>query len=332
MFLIALAAFVGATAALPARAETVGKLTAVQTDISRSGKSLAAGSGIVLGDTLVSDATGLGMIVFNDQSSARVGPNSQLTIDEFVYSGGSGSATVRMDRGVSRFFGGRISKKGSLSVRTPHVVLAVRGGIIDVESNASGTSATLRAGKLVCRTASGAQVIITKPGFSCLADGRKLTSLRVPAAVAPQQKSNGNGSQAAEKAAKPGAAKNANAAKAAQTTAAKMPKSVNKPIKSQDSNAALAATAKSLPKTGAACSGPGSAGAAGCATRAARLPNGAPARANRVETEEGPLDIARSVRGRLPNRNTLPVAPGTCNVPAGKPKPAVAHTNTLPCP
>ena len=202
---LALSTFLAVLAQVPARAETVGKLTAVQTQVSRSGKELPAGTGISLGDTLVSDATGLGMIVFNDQSSARLGPNSQLTIDTFVFNGGSGSAAVRMDRGVSRFFGGKISKKGDMTVRTPHVVLAVRGGIIDVEANDEGTSAILRAGKLSCQSTSGATLTITKPGFSCLSDGSSLTAVKVKVDIKPAKAAaapSGNGKASASTTAK----------------------------------------------------------------------------------------------------------------------------------
>jgi hypothetical protein len=97
-----------------AEAETVGKMTAVQTQVSKAGAGvMRIGSGVSMGDQLRSNATGLGMIVFRDESSAKLGPNSVLTIDEFVYGGGGGgSFGISMDRGVSRFYGGQVSKKG----------------------------------------------------------------------------------------------------------------------------------------------------------------------------------------------------------------------------
>ena len=69
-----------------AEAETVGKMTAVQTQVSKAGAGvMRIGSGVAMGDQLRSNSTGLGMIVFRDESSAKLGPNSVLTIDEFVY-------------------------------------------------------------------------------------------------------------------------------------------------------------------------------------------------------------------------------------------------------
>lgn len=156
-----------------AKAEPVGELTAVQTNIDRNGTVAKIGTGIALGDTLVSNGTGLGMIVFIDQSSAKIGPNSRLVIDDFVYSGGTGKSTVRMDRGVTRFYGGRISKKGVMAITTPNVVLAVRGGIVDVSVSGGVSIATLRAGKLTCK-AGGTTKVITKPGIACTTDSNGL--------------------------------------------------------------------------------------------------------------------------------------------------------------
>lgn len=158
-----------------AEAETVGKMTAVQTQVSKAGAGvMRIGSGVAMGDQLRSNSTGLGMIVFRDESSAKLGPNSVLTIDEFVYGGGGGgSFGISMDRGVSRFYGGQVSKKGQMKVTTPHVILGVRGGVIEVNVSKGRSVAILRAGKLTC-TVDGVTRVITKPGFACVADGSSL--------------------------------------------------------------------------------------------------------------------------------------------------------------
>ncbi len=175
ILVLAVACGVAGTAA-PAAAETVGRVTALQTRVVRGGQALSEGSDISLGDRLKSNKTGLGVILFKDQSSAKIGPNSSLVIDDFVYGSGGGSSGIRMDRGITRFFGGQISKKGRMQITTPHVVLAVRGGIFDLAVG-SKTVATLRAGKLTC-SANGTTKVITKPGFSCVADGSGVSTVR----------------------------------------------------------------------------------------------------------------------------------------------------------
>ncbi len=161
-----------------AQAEVVGAVTALQTDITKNnGRPLAVGTQISLGDRLTSNKTGLGMIVFNDESSAKIGPNSKLIIDEFVYSPGrnNGAIGVNMKSGLVRFYGGQISKSGTMQVTTPHIVLGVRGGILDTLVTSGITKSVLRAGQMFC-SVNGQNRVVTKPGFSCLSDG---TSLRI---------------------------------------------------------------------------------------------------------------------------------------------------------
>ncbi len=160
----------------PALAEVIGTMTAVQTRISGSGgKNLQVGSPISLGDQLKSNKTGLGMIVFEDESSAKIGPNSTLVIDEFVYQPGRnrGAVAVNMNSGLVRFYGGQISKSGKMEITTPHIVLGIRGGIMDMLVGNGFTKSVLRAGRMFCNV-NGQRRVITKPGFACISDGGSL--------------------------------------------------------------------------------------------------------------------------------------------------------------
>jgi len=171
-----------AAAALPqaATAADVGTLTAEKATISRGGARVRAGTGIALGDRLASNATGSGMIVFQDESSARLGPNAVLTVDEFVYdpSRRKGTVRLRQTNGLARIHGGQISKRGKSEVRTPHIVLGVRGGIVDVAVSGGQSIATLRGGLMVCQ-AGGKKRTVTNPGISCISDGQTLTVQRL---------------------------------------------------------------------------------------------------------------------------------------------------------
>ena len=169
-------------ASVSVKAEVVGAVTALQTNINKAGgRDVAVGSAISLGDKLTSNRTGLGMIVFNDESSAKIGPNSQLTIDEFVYSPGrsNGAISVNMKSGLVRFYGGQISKSGTMQITTPHIVLGVRGGILDTLVKDGVTKSMLRAGQMFC-SVNGRTKTVTKPGFSCLSDG---TTLRIETGI-----------------------------------------------------------------------------------------------------------------------------------------------------
>lgn len=177
---LACAGLLGVIVSASAFAEPVGKMTAVQTQIRKSGAGvIGVGAGISLGDQLASNATGLGLIVFQDESSVKLGPNSRLTIDEFAYSPGSaGNFGLSMDRGVSRFFGGQVSKKGEMKITTPHVILGVRGGIVDLKVEGGQSTGILRAGKLTC-TIDGETRVITNPGFACVSNGGSISVVKL---------------------------------------------------------------------------------------------------------------------------------------------------------
>lgn len=173
---LAVAAAVILASGAPALAKSVSKMTAFQTVIKRStGPKLGVGADIFLNDRLKSNSTGLGMIVFDDESSAKIGPNASLVIDEFVYNPSTkrGRSTIRANSGLTRFYGGQISKRGRMNVRTPHMVLGVRGGIVEVSVKKGVSEGILRAGQMTCKL-KGRKKIVTKPGFSCISNGSEL--------------------------------------------------------------------------------------------------------------------------------------------------------------
>lgn len=164
-----------------ASAEVVGKMTAERATITKAGAGrIRSGAAISQGDRLSANSSGSGMIVFDDESSARLGPNANLVIDDFVYNPArrSGKIKLRQTAGSARIFGGQISKRGSSEVRTPHIVLGVRGGIVDVVVAAKQSITTLRAGVMICRAA-GKKRTVTNPGISCVSDGRKLSVVKL---------------------------------------------------------------------------------------------------------------------------------------------------------
>jgi len=164
-------------------AQNVGKMTAERASVTKAGVGrIGVGADIALGDRLSSNASGSGMVVFLDESSARLGPNADLTIDEFVYNPQRRSGTIRLRQraGSARIFGGQISKRGTSEVRTPHIVLGVRGGIADIAVLGGRTVTTRRAG-IMERRVGNQRRVVTNPGISCFSDGRTLQVDRIEA-------------------------------------------------------------------------------------------------------------------------------------------------------
>jgi hypothetical protein len=95
-----------------------------------------------------------------------IGPNSDVTINQYVYdpSAGTGKLAVRVGKGVLRFVGGQVSHTGDATVTTPAGSIGIRGGtgIVEVHGNRARTinlygSQTINSG--------GRQAMLYRPGY-----------------------------------------------------------------------------------------------------------------------------------------------------------------------
>jgi len=104
-------------------------------------RELGTGNDVVYNERIVTEAKGQADILFVDRSALTIGPNSDLTIDEFVYSPdtGTGKLAASATKGVFRFVGGALSKNpDSVSIKTPAAIVGVRGGVFAYAINANG--------------------------------------------------------------------------------------------------------------------------------------------------------------------------------------------------
>ena len=125
--------------------------------IDSSSRVMFVGSDVFRNETIRTDDKGQAHLMFLDQSSLTIGPNSELVIDHFVYDPKteSGDLSITAAKGVLRFVGGALSKKGNVKIKTPIGNLGIRGAIVLVEiaSDGSEVRATLLYGKeLSCTT------------------------------------------------------------------------------------------------------------------------------------------------------------------------------------
>src|SRR5665811_1150667 len=137
-----LGAFLGLAIAVgpvikPAMADKVGVAAAVNPDAysSLSGtpdKQLKIGKSIFYNERINTTNSGLVQVLLMDGSTFTVGPNSNLTIDRFVYDPRkkTGQIVATFSKGTMRFIGGKLSKNdGGVKVNTPAGALAIRGGM-----------------------------------------------------------------------------------------------------------------------------------------------------------------------------------------------------------
>lgn len=158
-------------------APEVGAVSAAQTRALRAGTELSVADRVFLNDSIATDATGLAQILFADQSSLKLGPMTEVTIDRFIYDPDreGGSAAV-IERGLARLIGGRISKRAPMQIGTPHLNAGVRGGVVSFKVDGTRTLACLQVGRMVC-AAGGERVAVRRSGYCCEADAQGLRAV-----------------------------------------------------------------------------------------------------------------------------------------------------------
>ena len=159
----------------PLAQQRVGVSSAVNPEaVSRppggTARRLVIGQEIVFNERITTEAAGQTQLLFLDESSMTIGPNSDLTIDQFVYDPKSGTGKLAMSatRGLLRYVGGKLSKQDdAVTLRTSTATLAVRGGAFIANIAANGTTeAVFIYGKgLAITGAAGGSQIVTRPGF-----------------------------------------------------------------------------------------------------------------------------------------------------------------------
>lgn len=114
-----------------------------------------------------------GQLLFRDETALTVGPDSEVTLDRFVYDPARGAAKVTLNatRGVFRFISGSLPSQ-AYEIRTPAGTIGVRGTIVEMILAPDGTAVFRNVeGSFVLETLSGSyaldrpgQVITVRPG------------------------------------------------------------------------------------------------------------------------------------------------------------------------
>ena len=132
------------------------------------------GNSVTFGERFKTDSTGVIHILFMDQSSMTLGPNSELVIDEFAFDPESrrGSIAVNLVKGALRVVGGFISKFNSpqgfsaARVQTATATIGIRGGISLIENDDNNISTAFLFGQqMEVLGLNGLLQTVTRPGF-----------------------------------------------------------------------------------------------------------------------------------------------------------------------
>ena len=124
--------------------QRAGDATRVQQDASQTQAGRGANA-LVSGDTVYRQALletarfGSADILLDDQTRLVIGPDSDVTIDEYVYAPANSAsrATLSLGIGVLRLVSGRLPKEG-VSVRTPIATVGIRGTDFTLDTRTPG--------------------------------------------------------------------------------------------------------------------------------------------------------------------------------------------------
>lgn len=99
-----------------------------------SPQTLKVGDAIYLNQTIRAGKDSSAQLMFLDKSSLTIVPDTEITIDTFVYDPANsvGKMSVKGAKGTFRFIGGALSKQDAVTLKTPVSTIGIRGGIVQV--------------------------------------------------------------------------------------------------------------------------------------------------------------------------------------------------------
>jgi trimeric autotransporter adhesin len=153
-------------------------------------RKLVVGQDVIFNEHITTAENGQTQLMFLDESAMTIGPNSDLTIDQFVYDPKTGTGKLAMNatRGLLRYVGGKLSKQDqAVTIRTSTATLAVRGGafILNIDRNGTTEAIFIYGDALTVTGLGGAVETLRRPGFAItIAPGAAPSS---PAPVPPGQ-------------------------------------------------------------------------------------------------------------------------------------------------
>ena len=126
----------GAQSALSQTVGTAGAVNPASTGTPPGGstRTIELGSDVVFQERIQTTASGSVQVLFVDRTALTVGPNSNITIDEFVFdpNAGTGSFVATLAEGSLRFIGGQISRNSGVTINTPTATIGIRGSAVGI--------------------------------------------------------------------------------------------------------------------------------------------------------------------------------------------------------
>lgn len=136
-------------------------------------RTLSLGTGVVQDETIASSSSGRGQILFVDQTTLSLAPNTTIVLDQFVFNpNGSGQMGLQLTEGALRFIGGTLSRGQEATVTTPTATIGIRGSSALVTYLNGETITVFLAGERLCiSTPGGGRACTSRRGGVLTEDG-----------------------------------------------------------------------------------------------------------------------------------------------------------------
>jgi len=120
-------------------------------------RTLDLGTPIYSDETVSSSDTGRAQLMFLDQTTLSLGPNTTIVLDTFVFDPSSGRGEIGVGRaeGTLRFIGGSLSRDTPATVTTPAATIGIRGSTGIISHLDGETAAVFVAGEQMCLSVGG---------------------------------------------------------------------------------------------------------------------------------------------------------------------------------
>ena len=132
-----IAAFFATDGAQAQNAAKIGVASAVKNRVEGStgggARPLSAGSSVFAREVVRTGDESAAQLLFLDETSLSIGPQSEVTLDRFVFdpNRGTGNVVINLGKGALRFATGS-QRPGNYQIRTPVATIGVRGTLFDV--------------------------------------------------------------------------------------------------------------------------------------------------------------------------------------------------------
>ena len=146
-----------------------------------SGRVLRIGAEVVQDERIETSASGTGQILFLDQTTLTVAPDSDIVLDRYVFDPdrSTGEIGLSLSRGALRFIGGRVTKGSEGRIETPAATIGIRGGALLVEVDEERTTTVVfLAGERAVVEANGRRITLSRTGGTVVVPFQQLPEWR----------------------------------------------------------------------------------------------------------------------------------------------------------